>query len=430
VTDTTALAQLGRALRAAGVDQLYGQPQEGLAVLDCGGSAAVAAALARAHRQVHHAPAGVHLGDGHIVVGDEPTETLRISDTSELDAVPDAVATSAATSVGVRIELAVDPSMVIPERPIAPVPDPPRWVEPDAELVALVQTAERPMALVGPGVVGAEAVADLHALAVSADLGVLNTWGAKGVFDWRSRHHWATVGLQAWDLELGGLPESDLVVLSGIDVDELPPGGLDDHDTVTVAPRSIGPLAERWTRPRRALTTPVLRERLAAVTQDGWARDTRPLWPSRVTRTYGEVVGARGTVTADPGMAGFWVARTFGTTRLGGAVVPARGPAAGAGIAAALVVRLHRVAPVLAVGDGPLDELDAELLEAAARLRVGLAVERWAPDGEIADADEHRLRLAEAVASDRPVVLTLSTDPQQHADIVEAAGPVTAWSGR
>ena len=61
------------------------------------------------------------------------------------------------------------------------------------------------------------AVPGLHDLAVSAGIGVLNTWGAKGVFDWRSQHHLATIGLQADDFVLSGLDEADLIIATGLD---------------------------------------------------------------------------------------------------------------------------------------------------------------------------------------------------------------------
>ena len=91
------------------------------------------------------------------------------------------------------------------------------WVEPDDAVLDRLRAAERPMVLAGPGVVLDRAVAGLHALAAAGSLGVLNTWGAKGVFDWRSRHHLATAGLQARDFELGGVADADLVIATGID---------------------------------------------------------------------------------------------------------------------------------------------------------------------------------------------------------------------
>ena len=58
--------------------------------------------------------------------------------------------------------------------------------------------------LVGPGVVRAGAVAGLHAFADAVGCGVVNTWGAKGVFVWDDPRHFGTAGLQARDFELAG----------------------------------------------------------------------------------------------------------------------------------------------------------------------------------------------------------------------------------
>src|SRR4051794_34245217 len=96
------------------------------------------------------------------------------------------------------------------DRPVSDQPVSDRWQEPPDDVVAAVGAAAAPVVLAGPGVVYEGAVAGLHALAVAGSTGVLNTWGAKGVFDWRSRHHLATVGLQALDFERGGLAGADL----------------------------------------------------------------------------------------------------------------------------------------------------------------------------------------------------------------------------
>ena len=86
------------------------------------------------------------------------------------------------------------------------------WLEPADETVDGGARRHGPgLLLAGPGVVRHRAVPGLHDLAVSAGVGVLNTWGAKGVFDWRSRHHLATVGLQADDFLLSGLHRAEFL---------------------------------------------------------------------------------------------------------------------------------------------------------------------------------------------------------------------------
>ena len=173
-----------------------------------------------------------------------------------------------------------------------------------------------------------------------------------------------------------------------------------------------------------------MRHLLADVTQRGWAAGSVPLAPSKVTFDYAQVVATPGFVAADPGVAGYWVARTFATTGLGGAKVPARRQSQGEAIACAVVARLRRPSQrVLAVADGPLDQAGVDLLDAAGRLGVAVALELWDQAGPVLDADAHVARLSRMVAADETTVVSLATDQGQLAQMVEAAGPVTAWGG-
>ena len=298
-----------------------------------------------------------------------------------------------------------------------------RWVEATEDVIERVGRAERPLVLAGPGVVADGAIAGLQALAAAADLGVVNTWGAKGVFDWRSRHHLATVGLQANDAELAGAHDCDLLICTGVDAGEADPALWRRAPAIDIPTGMLGPLAEAWWRRRHGITMPPLRDRLASVTQEGWAATGTPIMPSQVTRMYGEIVATGGTVAADPGVAGYWVARTLGTTRPGAVHVPAEADAAGFAVACAIVARrLRPDAPALAV----VDELTPE---AQALLDLGepVAVEVWADDGDALDVDAHRERVLSLVPQGG--VVRLTTRPDQLAAMVEAAGPVTAWEG-
>jgi hypothetical protein len=205
---------------------------------------------------------------------------------------------------------------------------------------------------------------------------------------------------------------------------------------VDVPPGALDRLAERWSRPGRPIAVPPLRAGLAAVTQEGWASAATPLAPTLVTRHYGAVGAGGGLVAADPGLAGYWVARTFATTELGGVLVPAEADRAGFAAACALVARLRDPGrPVLAVADAALDAaLDAVLdavLEVARSLGVAVPVEVWAPagDGERLDPDAHQRRLAELVAADTTTVATIATDPAQLGRMIDVAGPIIAWGG-
>lgn len=315
------------------------------------------------------------------------------------------------------------------------------------EVVARLAAAERPVVLAGPGVVREHAVEGLRALAAAGSLGVLNTWGAKGVFEWTSPHHLATAGLQALDFELGGLVGADLIVATGIDEAEtlaewrLAP-------VIEVAPVDLTAVADRWSRPRQEIAVPELRTELARVTQAGWTATAGPLPPTRITRAYREALGPDGLVAADPGIAGYWVARTFPTSGVGRAIVPAETGTAGFAVACAAVARLlDPRRPVLVALDGAgaprpdqattraldpagptgLDPATARILETAASLGLAVGVEVWSADGDVLDADAHAARLQQLLAVGG--VATLGTDPTQLVEMVEIAGPVVAWGG-
>lgn len=380
----TAPAEL---LGDANVDAVYGPALDGVPTTPAPTS--VALLLATAHERIHGSPAAAHLGDGIVhVVGPDDS---------------------------------------------GPTDD--RWVPTDESDLAVLAGAHSPVVLAGPGVVTQRAVAGLHALAVGANLGVLNTWGAKGVFDWRSRHHWATVGLQELDFALGGLAGADVIVTTGLVDAEAPPHLWTQYGRpVPVPPLALGPLAERWSRPRSELEYPRLRTELGAVTQAGWAAATTPIQPSLATRDYADAYGGRGVVAADPGTAGYWVARTFTTTEPGMVHVPARADLRGFAPAGALVSRLRNPnRPALAVVDGPVSDAAEAVVETADRLGAPIAVEVWDPDGEALDPDAHRARLARLARlgpGERSTVVTLATDSRQLDRMIDVAGPIVAWSER
>ena len=167
---------LHRTLRAAGVHAVYDT-----------GDAEVDRLLAAAHLRVH----GRAAAWGGLTVGDGATVLVIGSVDGLAEAVP---ALGAAARGGPGVQLRVELDLAAPTDVTIDVAPVDGWVEPDDAVVDRLRAAERPMVLAGPGVVLDRAVAGLHALAAAGSLGVLNTWGAKGVFDWRSRHHLATAG--------------------------------------------------------------------------------------------------------------------------------------------------------------------------------------------------------------------------------------------
>src|SRR5207253_175730 len=133
--------------------------------------------------------------------------------------------------------------------------------------------------------------------------------------------------------------------------------------------------------------------KLAAVVQPLYRDEGSPLSPGRVVADLAAAIGDGGLVVADPGPAGFWVARAFPTSELGSVLVPATvapGLAAAAAVAAKLRLPQRRVVAVTAA---PLDPAAERLIEEGRRLGVGFLLEVWGDEG-VTSADEH----ADAVA--------------------------------
>jgi thiamine pyrophosphate-dependent acetolactate synthase large subunit-like protein len=286
--------------------------------------------------------------------------------------------------------------------------------------------------LVGPGVVTAGMVDALRAFAAAGDLGVANTWGAKGVFAWDSQHHLGTCGLQARDFELLGFAEADLIVAIGLDEDESP------HDRVAVAPvveLDAGRLWEAVGRVR-AVGAPLTNElypRLAAVAQPGFIDDKVPLHPARAVADLGAVLPPNGFLSADPGLAGLWVARTFPTPALtSGAprrvVVPARRDP---GVGLRLAVDAARAGrPSIAVTAAPLDAATAAVLDQIVDERLPVVVTVWDDTGsDFGRVEDHRVHVAAALEAARPTVVVVPVSLGDTRQLIAAAGEVVAWGG-
>ena len=297
----------------------------------------------------------------------------------------------------------------------------------------------RAVVLAGPGVLaGSDALRGLRAIAAAYDLGVANTWGAKGVFNWDSPHHLGTCGLQSRDFELLGWSEADAIVAVGIDDAESPREQFALAPVIDVAVSEHASLANAASPPNgidppaRPLPVNDLYPRLAAIAQPGYVDDKVPLHPARAVADLGAVLPPGGLVTADPGVAGLWVARTFPTPALAPGeprrvVVPAvREP----GAAARLAVEAARAGrPAIAVTTGPLDEATGSACAAAAEEGLDLVLVVWGSRGRLRGADEHRARIADALGTPGVTTLEIPVALEDTSLLIEAAGAVVAWGG-
>jgi hypothetical protein len=419
-------------LRQLGVMRVYGLPLGGLQHVPVD-DVDLAVLLADADGRLGHHDGSGRLGlahlDGPILhLSSQPGGRVPLQTVRSAEQLLEALADPAGMTVPgvVALHLDLDLATPVPDELVArpePVRVPVLTLDPSMAELDIV-------AVVGPGVVRAAAVDGLAEMARKGGIGIVNTWGAKGVERWDSPFHFGTAGLQARDFELAGLGAADVVLTSGLDPDESPVDALGSHVVQDVPPTQLEALLHRWTASRTPPERPALYGALAAVVTPMYESSSVPLTAPRAALHLSGALPDRGVVVADPGPAGFWIARTFPTSFPGSVCVPATG-GAGFAAAAALVCRLEQ-RPCLAVSDqiGGLDGLDdtsAALLELAESLELAVALQLWGPEGSLADSSQHVALLAAHLESNVVRIDEVPVSVGDTAELQRAAGELIAW---
>ncbi len=428
---------LGRCLAAAGAQRCFGPVALPGASTTGGADGAVAlphvavrdpqlaALLADADGRIGPGPGVAWLPGGVLRLSSRPDAAAASVTVTDPEALCSLVALWSAGAVHAALELVLDLDLDAHAPPdaeplVASAPGGPAPVL-SAELLA-----GGVVVVVGPGVARAGRLEDLCATAAALGLGVLNTFGAKGVFRWDDAHHHGTIGLQERDGELAGLLDAALVVTCGVDPDELSAAWLDSALVLDVEPDQLAALALR--APAEAPAPPprpALYDALAAALGPRYVAAEVPLAPARAAADLAAVLPAGGLVAADPGPAGLWVGRALPTEVPGSVIVPATG---GRGIAAALaLVAALRGRPAVAVTTGPLDGRTAALAEVAEDLGVALLVAAWGDAAPLPSAAAHRDLLAAAFDGGGVRTLEVPVALEESRLLVEVAGPVVAW---
>ncbi len=238
----------------------------------------------------------------------------------------------------------------------------------------------------------------LHAIADHLGAPVANTWGAKGIYPWDDPHHMGTCGLQRDDFSLLGFGDFDVVLMVGVDELEARSDRGACRRIESVDPADLDALrASSEPRPMVAGDNQ-LYARMAAIAQPGYVDDAYPRHPARAVMDLKQSRGPTTRVTAQPGLAGLWIARTFPTDRLGSVIIPAQDrPGIGAAVG---LVSAAQASDTVCVVHGPVDDATAEVMRVAEHHGLPLRLEVW-------DADVDWTR----------------TD-----DLIDAAGPIVAWT--
>ena len=427
----TVATALEARLRQLGVERVYGQPLAGLTHVPVD-PPDVAVLLADADGRLGHHDGSGRLGaallDGPILhLSSEPGGTAPLLTVSTVEDLAEALSDPPGMALPGMLALHLDLDLDAPLPGGLPATEPTR---------VAVMTLDPSMAgldlvlVVGPGVVRTAAMDAARAVARTAGIGILNSWGAKGIERWDSAFHFGTAGLQARDMELAGVPAADIVIVSGLDPAETPLDGLGNWVVQEVPPTQLGALTHGWTPSRELPERPPLYDSLAKVVTPLYESDSVPLTGARAALHLSGALPDRGIAVADPGAAGFWIARTFPTSIPGSVCVPATFTP-GFAAAAALVCRLEG-RPCLAVSDQlgtaeGIDDVSAAVLELAEALDAPVALQLWGPEGALADSAAHVQLLADSLATDRVRIDDVPVDVEATQSLEAVAGELIAW---
>jgi hypothetical protein len=419
---------LGQCLRVAGARRVFGSSSSGLGGIDGLGHVRVdepvlATTLADAHGRIGPGPGLALLPGRRLRITASPGTDVVPVVVDDAALLPEAVATWSVGAVFGCAELVLDLDLD------APVPDgaAPVSVDDIGQLLTLSPSLAdfTTLVLAGPGVVRAGQIPALQAFAAQAGVGVVNTWGAKGVFAWDSPHHYGTAGLQARDFELAGFGEAQLVIAVGVDPDEAPRRLWAHGQVLDIEPWQLAALAYNWPDPEPVPPYPALYRELSAALGPLYDSDASPLTPARAARDLSLVRPAGALVAADAGPAGLWVARTYPTTEPGSVLVPGR-RADGFAIAAAMVSSLDsRVS--FAVTTSPFDPISEALLDLAGRVGSAFVLCEWGADERWSDATAHKVALRSALAAPGIAHVGVPIDFGLTRTLTDVAGEIVAW---
>jgi hypothetical protein len=424
---------LAERLRQLGVRRTYGLPIRGLdhvAVEDPD----VAVLLADADGRIGHVDGSGRLGAALLAGpilhlssapgGRAPLQTVgSVDDLVEALADPPGMAVPGTSALHLDLDL---------QEPVPEVPMPEGGPERVPVLLLDPSLAGlRILVLAGPGVVRTYSHVGLRNLTRAAGAPVLSTFGAIGLERWDSPYHAGVGGLQRDDLALGGLDDAEIVITTGLDPAEVPARRLARLVVQDVPPRQLGVLLKDWSaRGPEPEGRPSVRTALAPVLNPLWESPGSPLTAARAALHLSGALPDEGVIVADPGPVGFWVARAAPSSYPGAVCVPATAEP-GFAVAGAVVAALDG-RPCLAVTDaeGASEPLTGALLELAAGLELGVALQVWGDEGDLPDAAAHVELVRAILDGDGPTgAVAVPVDLALPDALVELAGPVVAWAG-
>ncbi|MDX1679253.1 MAG: acetolactate synthase large subunit [Akkermansiaceae bacterium] len=268
-----------------------------------------------------------------------------------------------------------------------------------ARAVELLQSARKPLLVIGAGANRKRTCEALRKLVDRTGLPVVSTQMGKGVLD-ESHEAWVgTASLSDGDLVHHAIEEADTILLIGHDVVEKPPFVMEERKRPVIhlnfssaqvdpvyAPQTevVGDIANALQQLNEKLEVQShwdfdfarrTRKALDAHIAELGERDGFPLHSARMVREVRAAMPDEGIVTLDNGLYKVWFARHYPTHFPNTLLLDNALASMGAGLPSAMAAKIiHPDRPVLAVcGDGGF-LMNAQELETAVRLELDLVI--------------------------------------------------------
>lgn len=309
----------------------------------------------------------------------------------------------------VHLELPEDVAHEECDAPLVAVSDP---AQPHAsneailQAAAMIQTAKRPLLLIGAGANRKQTSPALQALVDKTHIPFFNTQMGKGVVDERSPYFMGTAALSEGDYLHCAIDRADLIVNIGHDVVEKPPffmrhGGAKvihinffpaNIDAVYFPNLEVvGDIAHTVSRLTEIMEKSAnwdfdyyrrIKELVEAQITEKSTSDQYPLLPQRIVHDMRAVMPDDGILALDNGMYKIWFARNYKAYRPHSLLLDNALASMGAGLPSAMAARLvYPDRKIVAVcGDGGF-MMNSQELETAVRLKLNLVVLILRDDG-------------------------------------------------
>ena len=354
-----------------------------------------------------------------------------------------------------------------------------------AQAVEMIKASKKPLILCGNGAIRKRASKQLKLFLEKVRMAVTNTFMGKGAANWNYEYNLMTIGLQSRDHVTCAFEEADLIICIGYDLVEYSPSFWNPERNKKIIHIDFTEAeVDEYYHPEAELVADIagtlweLNERFSGVCEDkgAWAAkyhqlilddineyndDTAfPVKPQKIVHEIREIMGDEDIVISDVGAHKLWIARMYIAHSPNSCLISNGLASMGIALPGAIAAKLlYPERKVMAVcGDGGF-LMNVQELETAVRLNVPIVVLLWNDNGygliewkqknqfghafgtSITNPDFVKLAesfgavgmrvektedlpgmLAQAFASDKPVVMEIPVDYGENLKLTKKLG--------